>query len=569
MFKSLFFDYFITKYFVVLFMSETEIKIFKLNFDGSFEEIAYENVKDVFTIVNILAIYLSQKKTMYIWIGGNATQALKNHISNIRVLLKEEFPDFRILRNFTFEMRDEPFEFFKNLHISKDELYKIIDYQEKVMLPTLRQIDNLKTKLEKLIDSEDYSNAIKISEEIIVLANKIEDDAVLTEQKRLITEIKSKYEDKKIVDEISEEATNIDEKFIMLIEEKEYLKAHHLVEEFEKKYKDKYDLSQIPVVKELLSKEQKIWNIEQNRLIKALNKLENDLFIALKNLEIEKASNLMEKGKALLINLINDEIKLRWEGFESEIQIGNQKVEIIKTCNDFFVKYIKLKENFQFCSITKRLSDLIKKVQELEIIDYEKKLENIKTEINTAEESYNKKLKEIAELEKKIKFNQENNHWEDILTSCQSIIKLSKSINKIDLEEKYSEILTQTEKIIEERRIFEEKQGKLKKELVQLEKDFESSLKCIDTAKARDIVNKSKIFLVELVNDKIKEKWNELEKKVKFTEDLIQDVEDLSEDGILALESKSYKDSLSKYEQIINLIQDYNKQIQGKVGEVD
>ena len=127
-------------------MSETGLKIFKLNFDGSFDKISYENIKDVFTIVNILAIYMSQKKTMYIWIGSNATQALKNHISNIRVLVKEEFPDFRIIRNFTFEMRDEPFEFFKNLNISKEELYKIIDYQEKVMLPTLRKIETLRSK---------------------------------------------------------------------------------------------------------------------------------------------------------------------------------------------------------------------------------------------------------------------------------------------------------------------------------------------------------------------------------------------------------------------------------------
>ena len=75
MFKRISLDYFITKYFVEFFMSETGLKIFKLNFDGSFDEISYENIKDVFTIVNILAIYMSQKKTMYIWIGSNATQA--------------------------------------------------------------------------------------------------------------------------------------------------------------------------------------------------------------------------------------------------------------------------------------------------------------------------------------------------------------------------------------------------------------------------------------------------------------------------------------------------------------
>ncbi len=125
-------------------MSQNVVKIFKLNFDGSFDEIAYANIKEVFTIVNILAIYVTTKKIMYVWIGGNATQALKNHISNIRVLVKEEFPDFRIIRNFTFEMREETIEFFKNLELNKEELYKLIDYQEKVMLPTLKKIASLK-----------------------------------------------------------------------------------------------------------------------------------------------------------------------------------------------------------------------------------------------------------------------------------------------------------------------------------------------------------------------------------------------------------------------------------------
>jgi hypothetical protein len=566
MFKRIFFDYFITKYFVEFFMSETGLKIFKLNFDGSFDEISYKNIRDVFTIINILAIYLSQKKTMYIWIGRNATQALKNHISNIRILVKEEFPDFRIIRNFTFEMRDEPFEFFKNLKISKEELYKIIDYQEKVMLPTLNEIDALRSKLEILIESEDYDNAIKTSEEIIALANKIEDDAVLTEQKRLINEIKSKNEDKKIVDEISEKGTTLDNKFTKLIEEKEYLKAHQLVEEFEMKFRDTYDLSLIPIVKELLSKEKKKWKKEQDRLIKLLNKLETDLFLALKNLEIEKANNLMEIGKSLFLNLLNEEIKLKWGGFETDIQTAKQKVDLIGVCENFLESYVTLKENFQFKSINTELNSLLKKVQYLDIPDYKKKLENIQKEINSAEESYNKKLTEIAELEKKIRSNQKDNLIDDTLKNCQSILKLVKSINKSDLEEKYSVILSQTEEAIETRRIFEEKQESLKEELNQLNKGIDTSLKRMDIEKAGDIIVKSKIFLAELVDDKVKEKWNKLEKEFHLAKDLIQNVEYLGKDGILALESKSYKDCLNKYEEIVSLIQGYNKQIQGKVG---
>ncbi|MFW9942541.1 MAG: hypothetical protein ACFFFT_15990 [Candidatus Thorarchaeota archaeon] len=545
-------------------MSETGLKIFKLNFDGSFDEISYENIKDVFTIVNILAIYLSQKKTMYIWIGRNATQALKNHISNIRVLLKEEFPTFRIIRNFTFEMRDEPFEFFNNLNIAKEELYEIIDYQEKVMLPTLKEIDSFKSQLEKFIESEDFTNAIKISEEIIKLAKKIEDDAVLTEQNRLIVEIKSKYEDKVIIDEISEKASTLYKEFTRLIEEKEYLKAHQLIEEFELEFRDKYDLSLIPIVKELLSKEKKIWKEEQDRLTKLLNKLETDLYLALKNLDIEKAESLIEKGKFLFSNLLNDEIKLKWGGFETEIHTAKQKVDLIGVCDSFLKSYAELRENFQFKSIYTEINNLLKKVQDLDIPDYKKKLENARKEINSAEESYKKKLLEIAELEKIIKSNQNNNLIDDTLRDCQNILKLIKSIKKSDLEEYYTTILNETEEAIEKRRIFKEKQENLKKELTQLNKEINDSLKKMDVEKAGDIIVKSKIFLAELVDNKVKENWNKLEKHYNLAKELIQNVETLSNDGILALESKSYNDCLKKYEEIVSLLQGYNKHIQGR-----
>ncbi|MHA1986552.1 MAG: hypothetical protein ACW98D_07935, partial [Promethearchaeota archaeon] len=293
-------------------MSQNVVKIFKLNFDGSFDEIAYENIKEVFTIVNILAIYVTTKKIMYIWIGLNASQALKNHISNIRVRVKEEFPDFRIIRNFTFDMRGEPFDFFKNLDLDKEELYKLIDYQEKVMLPTLRKIKNLKNVIEKLVDSEEYDAAINNSEEIIKLAEKINDDALIKEQKRSIAELIAKNAGKVVIDEIETETIEIDKKLSKLITSKEFLKAHKIVQEFEKKNSEKYDLSLITSASELISKEKKIWKKEQVRLVKELTKLENDLFLAIKNLEIENAILIMDRGKSLFPNLINDEIKKNW-----------------------------------------------------------------------------------------------------------------------------------------------------------------------------------------------------------------------------------------------------------------
>jgi len=540
-------------------MSQNVVKIFKLNFDGTFDEIAYANIKEVFTIVNILAIYVTTKKIMYIWIGSNATQALKNHISNIRVLVKEEFPDFRIIRNFTFEMREEPFEFFKNLELNKEELYKLIDYQEKVMLPTLRKIDNLKKTTEILGDSEDYSNAIKNTEEIIKLAEKINDDALLTEQKKLITELTAKSADKTIIDEIEEEAMEIDKNFSNLISTGEFLKAHTIVEEFEKKNSKIYDLSVIKSARELISNEKKIWKKEQARLVKELTKLENDLFLAIKNLEIENAIKIMEKGKSLFSNLINDDIKKKWGKFEHDLQNAKQKAELVNSVEVFIIESEERKVNYQFSVLEKEINVLLTKVKKLNITDYQKKLEDLKAKIFSAELEYNKKLAEIDSLEKSINKKQKSNLIDEVLKECQKIIQIGQSINKSEIFEKYSIILEQTKKAIEEREIFEENQNKLKLEVNQLESDLSSSLKVMNLAKLERIIEKSKKILFELVDEEIKKHWVTLEKKYTSARELIENVENLSERGLNALNDRSYGESLKFYEQIINQIQNYNK----------
>ena len=540
-------------------MSQNVVKIFKLNFDGTFDEISYANIKEVFTIVNILAIYVTTKKIMYIWIGSNATQALKNHISNIRVLMKEEFPDFRIIRNFTFEMREEPFEFFKNLELNKEELYKLIDYQEKVMLPTIRKIDNLKKTTEILVDSEDYSNAIKNTEEIIKLAEKINDDALLTEQKKLITELTAKSADKTIIDEIEEEAIEIDKNFSKLTSTGEFLKAHTIVEEFKKKNSKIYDLSVIKSARELISNEKKIWKKEQARLVKELTKLENDLFLAIKNLEIENAIKIMEKGKSLFSNLINDDIKKKWGKFEHDLQNAKQKAELVNSVEVFIIESEERKVNYQFSVLEKEINVLLTKVKKLNITDYQKKLEDLKAKIFSAELEYNKKLAEIDSLEKSINKKQKSNLIDEVLKECQKIIQIGQSINKSEIFEKYSIILEQTKKSIEEREIFEENQNKLKLEVNQLENDLSSSLKVMNLAKLERIIEKSKKILFELVDEEIKKHWVTLEKKYTSARELIENVENLSERGLNALNVRSYGESLKFYEQIINQIQNYNK----------
>ncbi|MCK4480273.1 MAG: hypothetical protein KAV01_07080 [Candidatus Lokiarchaeota archaeon] len=538
-------------------MIENVIKTFKLNYDGTFEEIAYENIKDVFTIVNILAIYIQKIKTMYIWIGRNATQALKNHVAKIRVILKEEFPQFRIIRNITFDMRSETYEFFNNLNITKEELYEIINYQEKTVLPVLEKIDELKEKSEKSIESKQYKSAIELLKEIIGLAEKIQDDALVTEQKRLISKLTEKFENQQIVSEIEQETKIVEKEYNELIKAKNILKAHELVEAFIKKCETDYDLSLIPSAKELIIKEKKKWNAEQEKTINDLSILEKDFKLSLENLEISEATEMYEKALILTSNLIEEKIKNKWKGFSNNIQDAKDKFEFIKKFDHFSEEIIKLKKVHLYNEIKLKIEVLIKQVEQIDLPEYRGKLDVINKEVDSAEASYNRILEEIGNLEEEIIDNQKNNQFEKNLRDCEKIIELGKSINKSELIKIYTTILEQTKEQIKNKKEFEEKQRLLKEELTKLENRFTSSIKTMEIKNIKEILEKGEEFLNKLVDDEIKEKWDNFKAKFHSAKQLLENIEILSKNGMDALNRGSCPDSLDSFEQIIHQLQEY------------
>ncbi len=538
-------------------MVENVIKTFKLNFDGTFNEIAFENIKEVFTIVNILAIYITKIKTMYIWIGKNATQALKNHIPNIRVILKEEFPHFRIIRNLTFDMRSESYDFFKNLNITKDELYEIIDYQEKTVLPILKKVDELKKESEKLIDSEDYKEGIEKLKEIIELARKIQDDALITEQKTLISEIKEKYENQQIIFEIEGEAINVEKKYNELIKANDFIGAHNIVGVFIKRFEDMYDLNLVPKAKELLSKEKKKWNAEQEKLRNNLANLEKDFNSSISSLEASKLIEIYGKAESLLSQLLDEKIRNRWVNFKKKIQEVEDKVKFIEKFEKFIIESEKLTENHIYPELDSRIKNLTKELDVLDLPEYRSKIELIKAEIDAAEKIYKNQVSEVGKLEKVIKNNQKNDELNDIVKNCDQIIELASSIKRLDLVEEYKTILEETKKKIKERKEFEEKQALLIISLTKLENDFYLSLKRMEINELIKIGNQAERYLRELVDEEIKNKWKGFKSLFLKAKQLIENIETLSSKGIQALNKKTCPESLDYFEQIIFQLQEY------------
>ncbi len=540
-------------------MAEKIIRTFKLNFDGTFDEIAYEHIKEVFTIVNILAIYINKIKTIYIWIGRNSTQALKNHISQIRILLKDEFPNFRIIRNITFDMRAEPLEFFENLNIKKEDLYEIINYQEKTVLPILEKVDTLKTNSEKLIESEEYSSAIEILKEIIELGIKIQDDALITEQTRLISELTEKYENKEIVNEIEVGTKKIEDEYNRLVNSNNILEAHNLVQNFIKKYEGKYDLSLIPTAKDLILKDKRKWESKQERLTNDLNILEKELNFSIENLDIPKATDIFEEGLGLLTNLLDNKIKIKWNALEKKIQETGEKIGFIEKFEIFNQEFNELIEEHQFEELKLKINSFLKQLEIIDLPEYRSKLSLLQDKALSAKESYISINKEVSELEEKIKINRDNNNLNEIITNSNKIIRLANSIKKIDLVNSYTDLVELTKKKIKQIKEFEEKQAQLKTELSKLEEKFKSSLEIFELEKLNNILESSSNFLLELLDDEIKKKWENYENKYRMVTQLLENIEQLSKNGIKTLKNRSFPESLESFTKIITQLQEYRR----------
>lgn len=542
-------------------MSVNLINTFKLNFDGTFEEIDFQNIKDVFTIVNILAIYIQKKKIMYIWIGKSATQALKNHISKIRVLLKEEFPQFRIMRNITLEMRAETYDFFENLNINKEELYAHINHQEKIVLPIVDKIDELKVKAEKFIISQEYGKAVTNLKEVIELAQKIEDDATITEQKKRISELTQKHDNKKIVSTIEEAALQTEKEYNDFLGKNDIVAAYRVVESFEKKFATTYDLSLISVAKNLVSKAKKRWNTEKAKQETDLFKLEKVFTNSISKLEYDKASEIYETGKKNLSPLIDDKIRKSWEGFENILQELKLKLALVEKFKTLSEESIQLKKEHQYKELKSRIKKLIKEFQKVDLPEYRSKLDILQKDVEYAEEFYQKTLGSIEELEKKTADDKNSKKLDDVVKDCLSLIGFAKEIDLFETVDRYQVILEETEKEIEEREKREEEQQKLKNDLSKLETSLDSVLKSMKLTKAREILDKGKTILTNVVDIETKVHWDDLEKVYKNTEkkiDLMSEIDKFLVESFSLKEEFQFEILKPKIEHLITQTQEMN-----------
>lgn len=572
---------------------ETEIKIFKLNYDGTFDDISYTDLKDAFTITSIIAIYINKERIMYSWIGSNASQSLLNHIPRLRVIIKEDFPEFRIIRYITIGMREEPFDFFDKLNLAKEELHAQIEQQENIILPVLEEIKVIKNKSEQMVNDGNYEEAIITLGESIKLAKYIKDEALETEYKRRVSEITESYINRKIVSEIQEETLKVRREFYDFLDMDDNFGAHTLIDNFMAKYENIYDLTLNSSAKALIKKDKEMRqkeivqfkselnqleyifksSLDEKNLIKAgniiekvhmisdfighparvkwkeleqqydnlkesdnkqeelekeLKILETDFKSELETFDFKEADTILEKANSILSEVIDTKIKSIWSDLKTLYAKTQRKKVLIAQIDSFLLRSSDLKKQYKFDELKEKSAELIKKADDLELLDHVNKLEKLKEKVAKKKNKYNQILVDINETGKTLQSKRDSEDLMGALLDCENLIKLSESIFNDSLAKQYSEISLEIKKEIAVKQAYKEIQQKLKEDLTQLKNDLKTSIESLDIQKAKqDIVNAKKI-LPNIEDDKIKEEWVLIEKdlaEAKEKKSLIDKIE--------------------------------------------
>jgi len=174
-----------------------------------------------------------------------------------------------------------------------------------------------------------------------------------------------------------------------------------------------------------------------------LKKHEKEYNDAFKAEDFEKVAQVIGEAKKLLFQSDHKKYIIKWDNIERKYLDTRARKEIVEDITNLIKESSELIKKFLFEDLKLRLTYLMQQVQEKGLNEYKAQLENLRTDVITAEDSYNKNIKNLEELKEKILAQKENKEFEKAITNCESLIQLAKSIEKSKDVEEYSQVLIQ------------------------------------------------------------------------------------------------------------------------------
>jgi hypothetical protein len=307
----------------------------------------------------------------------------------------------------------------------------------------ISEIDQLKVIANNHYLMKKYYEAIKISEEIIDLAQKGDMKSIITEQKHFIANIRNSIDSGKELLFFDEEFKELDKSVRIFLSKGDITDAHLLTEAFRHKFENVVDFQSIPSVNDLIIDVENLWNAflnNQGNLKKQLGPLEIQFTSYLNTNNILLAGNILSQAKLILKNVNNKNLEDQWK--ELEINLTSiKKKEFLEEKVKSEIEHInKLTDDYKFDEAGKSVDALMELMDKEDLISYNRQFEMKKKTIIDAENKYNKLITEINTLEIIIKDNISSGLFQETLSNCDQIVKISRFIGKDKYVEMYSQL---------------------------------------------------------------------------------------------------------------------------------
>ncbi|MFX1385176.1 MAG: hypothetical protein ACFFBP_22380 [Promethearchaeota archaeon] len=190
---------------------------------------------------------------------------------------------------------------------------------------------------------------------------------------------------------------------------------------------------------------------EQDKIKQELAKLETQYKKFLKKINLENVNDIITNAKKLLVNVIDDKIKERWESFEDDYLKKKRKEEFRIKIEKTIEESKNLKEKFLFQEAILSIDKAIKLIKNENMPEFQELLIKTKQEFIAAETKYNKLYLKLAEYKDMLRKNQEKGFLNAALNNCERIIHISQLIGMNDVEKEYLQILEKIKREIKDK----------------------------------------------------------------------------------------------------------------------
>ncbi len=210
----------------------------------------------------------------------------------------------------------------------------------------------------------------------------------------------------------------------------------------------------------------------------------------------------------------------------------------------------KLKLYFKFEEAVEKIDEMLELIRDKNDKVFNRKLQDIKQQVQKAEGEYNKAQERKGVLLEKIEEDFKNDNFEEVIKDCIEILKIGKKVRDKSVLGKYAKILEESQKKLDIVKEIEELDPKLQKlrqakQFDEAMADCDHIIEMAESIEKSDLIEKFKLLKEKLIEEKTAE-----ENRIRETNDNLNELEKELE---INRDKKNFVDALSNCDKMIQL----------------